>query len=282
MGLHAEVTARLRAAGCVFAEDEADLLLAAVGPNGDAPDGDPDRLEELVRRRVAGEPLEHVVGRVSFCGRDYLVDPGVFVPRARSEHLVACALDHASRQTTGAERPLVVLDLCCGCGALGLALAAGLDPGSVELHAADLDPRATANARRNVDDAAWLVSADVHTGDLFAPLPADLRGRVDVLLVNVPYVPTAELALMPREARDFEPATALDGGVDGLAVLRRVASQASHWLARDGALFTETGQEQAVLAVDVLQQNGLRAGEHHDEDEDGWVSTVVVGVSPRG
>jgi release factor glutamine methyltransferase len=251
-----DVTARLRAAGCVFAEEEARLLLAA------APDL--RELRAMTDRRVAGMPLEHVVGWAEFCGLRICVDPGVFVPRRRTEFLVSLA---AAGWAPGGEAP-VVLDLCCGSGAVGVAVTAGL--GGADLHAADVDPAAVACARRNVVPAG----GKVHAGDLFAALPADLRGRVDILVVNVPYVPTAEIALLPAEARDHEPRVALDGGPDGLDVLRRVAAEAAAWLAPGGRLLTETSERQAAAAAQIVADGGLDAQVTSD-DELG--ATVVIG-----
>jgi release factor glutamine methyltransferase len=193
------VVARLRAAGCVYAEEEAALLLAeAAGP---------EQLAALVSRRIVGEPLEQVLGWAEFCGLRIAVDPGVFVPRRRTEFLVDRAVALAP------DRPVVV-DLCCGSGALGAAVAAAR-PGA-ELHAVDIDPAAVGCARRNVGPAG----GRVHQGDLYTPLPAALRERVDVLLANVPYVPSGEIPLMPAEARLHEARLALDGGADGLDLLR--------------------------------------------------------------
>jgi release factor glutamine methyltransferase len=252
-----DLVERLRAAGCVFAEEEADLLRAQAGTAAE--------LEALAARRVAGEPLEHVLGWAEFHGLRVAVDPGVFVPRRRTEFLVDLA---AARGFPGA----VVLDLCCGCGALGAALATAC-PG-VELVAADVDPAAVRCARRNLEPLGGRVFA----GDLFDPLPPGLRGRVDVLLVNVPYVPTGDIAFMPPEARLHEARVALDGGADGLDVLRRVAAQAGAWLAPGGALLTETGERQAPVAARLLAAAGL-ATEVVADDED--EATVVVAERGR-
>jgi release factor glutamine methyltransferase len=235
-----EIVSSLRAAGCVFAEDEAELLISAART--------PDELAAMVQRRAAGLPLEHVLGWAEFCGLRIVVGPGVFVPRRRTEFLVERATALAPRHG----RPVVV-DLCCGSGAVGAALAAAL--GDVKLHAADIDPAAVRCARRNVAAAG----GRVHEGDLFAALPAALRGRVDVLTANVPYVPSDEVGLLPAEARDHEPRTALDGGADGLDVLRRVASQAAAWLAPGGVLLTEASDRQAPAAEAVLSAAGLSA-----------------------
>jgi release factor glutamine methyltransferase len=252
----AEVVRTLRAAGCVFAEDEARLLLAAART--------PDELAAMVERRAAGLPLEHVVGWAEFCGLRITLDPGVFVPRRRTEFLVA----HAA--ALGGPRP-VVLDLCCGSGAVGAALAAAR--GGVELHAADLDPAAVRCARRNVAAAG----GRVYEGDLFNPLPADLRGRVDLLAANVPYVPSASVGLLPSEARDHEALIALDGGPDGLDVLRRVAAVAAQWLAPGGSLLSETSERQAPRALEVLRAGGLTARVATDDE---LYATVVVGTRP--
>ncbi|MEU6476866.1 putative protein N(5)-glutamine methyltransferase [Streptomyces sp. NPDC047017] len=226
----------LRAAGCVFAEDEAELILAtARGPR---------EVTALVARRATGLPLEQVLGWASFHGLRIAVEPGVFVPRRRTEFLV----DQALAQAPDAS---VVVDLCCGSGAVGAALAAALGP--VELHAADIDPAAVRCARRNIGPRG----GRVHRGDLFEPLPAALRGRVDVLAANVPYVPTGEVAFLPPEARDHEPAVALDGGADGLDVLRRVTARAPDWLAPGGCLLVETGEHQARAALAAFSAAGL-------------------------
>lgn len=254
---HAEITATLRAAGCVFAEDEATLLLETGS----------DDLEGLVARRVAGEPLEVIVGWAEFCGLRIGIDPGVFVPRRRTELLVR----EAARLAPRTAEPVVVLDLCCGSGALGVALAHLL--GGVELYAADVEPAAVRCARRNVG----AVGGQVFEGDLDQPLPASLRGRVQLLVANVPYVPTDAIGLMPPEARLHEPRVTLDGGSDGLEVLRRVASVAPRWLVRGGHLLVETSEGQVPAAVEAFTRAGLLPRVVVDEDPG---ATVVVGTLP--
>jgi release factor glutamine methyltransferase len=259
----ADVVTRLREAGCVFAEDEARLIAAAAGT--------PAELAALVDRRAAGEPLEHVLGWAEFCGRKFAVDPGVFVPRRRTEFLMWQAAARA-REVAGATpggRPVVVIDLCCGSGALGAALAGVLD--QAELHATDIDPAAVRCARRNVAAAG----GRVYLGDLFQPLPAALRGRVDILLANVPYVPTGDIGLLPAEARLHEARLALDGGPDGLDVLRRVAADAADWLAPGGQLLTESSGRQAPQAAAIVAGPGLAA---RVIDSAEWNSAVVTGT----
>jgi release factor glutamine methyltransferase len=190
------------------------------------------------------------------------------VPRQRTALLVeqAVALLRCAPGTP------VVVDLCCGSGAVALAVAAGLGP--VELHAADVDPVAVRCARRNLEPAG----GRVHQGDLYAALPAALRGRVDLLAVNAPYVPSAAVALMPPEARDAEPRTALDGGPDGTVLQRRVAAQARSWLAPGGTLLVETSARQAPRTAAAVRAGGLRADVVRDEERD---ATVVLGTSPE-
>ncbi|MEV7090054.1 putative protein N(5)-glutamine methyltransferase [Streptomyces sp. NPDC093085] len=255
--LPGEVVARLRAAGCVFAEDEARLLVAGART--------PDELAAMVERRAAGLPLEHVLGWAAFHGLRVAVDPGVFVPRRRTEFLV----DRAA--ALAPPRPVVV-DLCCGSGALGAALASVAE--GAELYAADLDPAAVRCARRNLP-----AGARVYQGDLFAPLPAGIRGRVDLLLANVPYVPSEEVGLLPPEARIHEARVALDGGADGLDLVRRVAGEAPGWLAPGGSLLVETGERQAGGAVEAFAAGGLVPSVATSEE---WHATVVIGTRPGG
>lgn len=237
----------------MFAEDEARLLVAEAG-------ADLDLLERLVARREAGEPLEQVVGWAELAGVRVGLRPGVFVPRQRSRLLVDLAVDHL-RAATGGSGPTVVVDLCCGSGALGLAVAHAVP--DVELHAADLDTVACACAADNLRDVGV-----VHRGDLLGALPERLRARVGVLLVNAPYVPSDELALLPREARDHEPALALDGGPDGTALHRRVAEAAPAWVGAGGIVVVETSPAQADATAAGFDAALWSLATVHDDDLD--------------
>ncbi len=270
-------------------------------------------LEGLVVRRVSGEPLETVLGWVEFAGMRLAVGPGVFVPRRRTELLAHTAVrlarattdqtdtaggtphtateqtgttdptppttDHTDttdptrRTTTGrAPRPTtgaVVVEACCGVGPVAAVVARDV-PGA-DVHAVDVDPVATAWAARNLAGRGR-----VWNGDLLDPLPAALRGRVDVLVANAPYVPSAAVVTMPTEARRHEPLVALDGGSDGADVQRRLLAAAPAWVAPGGHVLVETSRRQVPLtraacppgwAVEVL----------HDEDVD---ATVVVARRP--
>jgi len=253
------IVARLRAAGCVFAEDEAELLISSARTQPD--------LTAMVDRRVAGLPLEHVLGWVEFCGLRIAVDETVFVPRRRTGLIVheAVALVGAGQWLA---RTPVIVDLCCGSGAVGVALATAL--GEVALSAVDIDPAAVRCARRNV--AA--TGGQVYEGDLDEPLPDALRGRVDILVANAPYVPSEAIALLPPEARLHEPRVALDGGADGLDVLRRVIGAAPRWLAPGGHLLVETTERQVPLPLDIVARHGLIPRVASSEE---LGATVVVG-----
>lgn len=244
------IVARLRAAGCVFAEDEAALLVEAARSDRE--------LEELVERRVAGEPLEPLLGFAEFGGLRIHVDAGVFVPRRRTELL-------AEQAAALARSGDVVLDLCCGAGAIGAVVAERV-AGAV-VYAADVDAAAVRTARTN------LPAERVFEGDLFAALPESLRGTIAVVAVNAPYVPTAAIPLMPPEARLFEPAVALDGGADGLDLHRRIVAESPPWLAPGGSVVIETSREQSEGTAALFAASGFTARIVEDDERD---ATVVV------
>lgn len=264
---HAVLTARLRAAGCVFAEDEAQLLLAAALA--------PAELEVMITRRVLGVPLEHLLGWAEFCGLRIHVAAAVFVPRRRTEFLVDQAAALIRRSTTPAAGAPVVVDLCCGSGAVGAALLAIFS--TIELYAADIDPVAVDCARRNIAGRGRVLQ-----GDLYEPLPIALRERVDIVVANTPYVPTEAIGMMPPEARLHENRIALDGGGDGLDVQRRVAAASSLWLAPGGHLLVESSARQAQHAAEVFARNGLlpRIVSSVVSSSDELQATVVIGTKP--
>jgi release factor glutamine methyltransferase len=238
----------------VFAEDEARLLIEAAGSRAE--------LAELVRRRASGAPLETILGWAEFYGMRITVEPGVFVPRRRTELLVEQAIARAGTHA-------VIVDLCCGTGAVGLAVLRNVDHG--ELFSVDIDPVAVRCARANVEPAG----GQVLSGDLYEPLPARIRRRVHLLVCNAPYVPTASIGLLPPEARDHEPGIALDGGADGLDIQRAVASRAAEWLRPGGSLLIETSESQAGGTAAAFGAGGLSATVVRSEERD---ATVVIGA----
>jgi release factor glutamine methyltransferase len=215
-------------AGFVAAAEEADELLARAA-------GDQQLLDALVARRLTGEPLAWITGSVSFCGLEIGVDPGVYVPRWQSEPLALRAVERLPADGAA-------IDVCTGAGAIARTLMARR-PGA-RVVASDVDERAVACARRN--------GVDAHRGDLLAPLPHALEGRVDVIVGVVPYVPTRDLPLLQRDTLTFESTLSYDGGEDGTALLRRIAADSPRFLRRGGALLLELGGEQAGALRDDL------------------------------
>jgi release factor glutamine methyltransferase len=222
----------LSRAGFIAPEDEAAELLARAA-------GDAGLLDSLVARRLTGEPLAWITGRVSFCGLEIHVDPGVYVPRWLSEPLARRAVERLPGSGTA-------IDLCTGAGAIARTLMSHRPAARVV--ASDIDDRAVACAATN--------GVEVHLGDLFAPLPRTLEGSVDVVVGVVPYVPTPALPYLQRDTFAFESPLAYDGGRDGTEILRRVLSEAPRFLRRDGALLLELGGEQPGLLGDDLARLG--------------------------
>lgn len=246
------LVARLRAAGCVFAEDEAAALSAA------APDV--PWLERMVERRIAGEPLEVILGYAEFAGLRIPVVAGVFVPRRRTELVARLAAEAAPHSAT-------VVDLCCGTGAIAAAIAHARP--DLAVWAADSDPAAVALASATL--AAYGATALV--SDMDSALPGALAGAVAVVAACPPYVPSAELDHMPPEARDHEPRAALDGGEDGTALQQRVFEAATRLLAPEGVCVVETSEHLATASLAAAARAGLRATLERDDALD---AVVVV------
>jgi release factor glutamine methyltransferase len=245
------VILRLTAAGCVAADEEAHELLAA------APGG--DTLEQWVRRRERGEPLAWITGTMRFCGRVLHVDPGVYVPRFQSEELARRAASLLPARGRAC-------DQCTGAGAIAAHLAAAAPPATVV--GIDIDPRAVACARRN--GVLALV------GDLDPPL----RPRsFDLVTAVAPYVPTESLRLLPTDVRRYEPRRALDGGRDGLDLVRRIVASASQLLQPGGWLLTEVGGEQDQALGPTLAAHGFRPAAPW-LDEDGDLRGLAAQLSP--
>jgi release factor glutamine methyltransferase len=237
---------RLRAVGCVYAEDEATVLAQATP--------DPQRLEQLIRRREAGQPLEQVVGWVDFGGLRLAVGPGVFVPRQRSLLLARICTRLARAQ----EAP-VLLEACAGAAPIASTVARAV-PG-LETHASDIDLNAVRYARRNLT-----LDARVHHGHLLDATPAALRRRVTLLVAVPPYVPLAAAALLPREAREHEPARALFGGHDGLDHVRELINTARPWLAPHARILVELHSGQYQAAAAHAQYTGCSTRRHDSSD----------------
>ncbi len=219
-------------------------------------------LNRMIEARTNGVPLEQILGWAEFRGLRVEITPGIFVPRYKTEFLVEQAISLC-------ESDSAVLDLCCGSGAIGLAIISN-NP-AIQLLASDIDPLAVSCAARNLAP----FGVEVFEGDLFEPISEKWKGRINVLVANAPYVPTEAIEVMPRESRLYEPHISLDGGYDGLEVHRRIAMAAPDWLTTGGHLLIETGENQGSKAAKIFSQNGLTSRIVHSEELD---ATVVIGT----
>src|SRR5699024_2337332 len=273
------LTEALRDAGCVFAEEEAAILLeAALQGDTVSEDSGQSRLKALAVRRISGEPLEHIVGWVDFAGLRLNVRPGVFVPRQRTRLLAF----HSARTVSavsdrrGAGRPAPVLvEGFCGARPVGSFVVVPV-PG-VRICVGDAQDEAVEAAVANVHQAAGASPAagttvDGHRLNCLRGLPEELRRGVDVIAAVPPYVPDTAADFLPREAVDCEPSSALFGGPDGLDLVRRLIDESVDWLRPEGTLLIELGREQAPTALAHAAGRGLAGQGRLGEDE----QTVVV------
>lgn len=237
------VITTLAEAGCIAPHEEADELILAAA-------GDPDLLDHLVSRRVGGEPIAWLTGRVTFCGIELSVAPGVYVPRPQTEPLARWAVRYLPPRGMAA-------DLCTGTGAVAAVLGAAVP--TARVLATELDGRAAQCARRN--------GVEVLEGFLDEPLPHACEHRIDVLTAVVPYVPTGSLRLLPRDVQAFEPRLALDGGRDGMDLLSEVARRSTRWLKAGGRLLLELGGDQAEPTGRLLSELGFEAMEIMADEE---------------
>ena len=239
------LAALLARAGFIAAREEAEELVVAA-------DGDDVLLDSLVERRLTGEPLAWITGSILFCGVQIRVDPGVYVPRWQSEELARRAVERLPASG-------VAIDLCTGSGAIAKTML--LSRPGARVVGSDIDERAVACATAN--------GVEVYLGDLLAPLPRALEGRVDVVVAVVPYVPAPELPLLQRDTFAFESTVSYDGGGDGTDILRRVLADSPRFLRRDGALLLELGGNQGDILRDDLARLGyVDVGVLVDEDGD--------------
>ncbi|GAB3311636.1 class I SAM-dependent methyltransferase [Epidermidibacterium keratini] len=250
-----DLVARLRAAGCVFAEDEARILLAE--------QYDAAALERAVARRVDGEPLEHIVGWVDFGSCRLAVGPGVFIPRQRSLFLASQAIS-----SLAAEPNEIFVEAYAGVAPIAATVSRAV-PG-VRVHAVERAEAATQYAAVN------LPNGQVHVGDCLRPLPAYLRGRVAVIAAVPPYVPDDALDSMPAEAREHEPRETHRGGADGLDDVRRLVGEARDWLRPGGVVLVELHRDQVPVAISHASNLGYEASAPIGDDGQTAVLTAVA------
>lgn len=244
----------LRAAGSVFAEEEAALLVSEADSS--------HALTAMIEKRTDGVPIEQILGWAEFHGLRVAVEPEIFIPRYRTEFLADQAISLCSADS-------LVVDLCCGSGAIGLSIISAVP--TVRLIASDIDPVAVRCARKNLS----AFDATVLESDLFDTFPDEVRGKIDVLVANAPYVPSDEIEMMPRDSRLFEPRISLDGGENGLEIHRQIAAEAASWLASGGHLLIEISERQAQQAEEIMLTNGLIPRVVTSDEFD---VTVVIGT----
>jgi release factor glutamine methyltransferase len=223
-----------------------ELLLGATVSDAEAAE-----FADLVERRRGGEPLQYIEGRIPFGPIEVSVDRRVLIPRPETEQLFEVAAGAVTE-------PRVIVDLCTGSGNLAIALKHEF-PDAV-VYATDCSEDAVAVARANA--AAAGLDVTVLHGDLFEPLPPHLRGRVDLLVANPPYVSEAELAGLPAEVRAHEPHTALIAGPTGDEVVARIAGEVAEWLCPDGVVVCEISEFRGAAAAELFA--ALGGGVRHD------------------
>lgn len=233
------------------------------------------RLDAMVARRCQGEPIQYVLGAWGFRGLDLLVDRRVLIPRPETELVVEVAL----ALVAGRSRPLVVADLGTGSGAIALSLAAELPVTGVEVWATDVSGDALDVARANLAGIGRPgANVRVAQGSWYEALPADLRGRLDLVVANPPYVATTDE--LGDEVRAWEPLGALLAGPEGLDDLRRIVAAAPEWLAPGAALVLEIGATQGTAVAALAEAAGLVGIEvHHDL---AGHDRIVVACRPGG
>lgn len=261
---HASLVIRSRSAGCVFAEEEASILLERANGNSIL-------LDRLVKAREDGAPLEPLVGWVDFAGLRLSVGPDVFVPRQRTLHLLNITLQELRRGSSTRRRTFV--EAFAGVAPLAAAVSATL-PG-IRVIACECDSSALHHAAINLAEQGTVCASDVLNG-----LPSADRQGIDVIAAVPPYVPDGELGLLPREAREYEPLAALQGGVDGLRWVRAVISEAREWIAPAGLLVIELSERQLEPATQYGRALGW-VPEQTEQDDDSLTSVLALRADPH-
>jgi release factor glutamine methyltransferase len=226
------------------------------------------RFDELIRRRAGGEPMAHILGYMEFRDLRFSVRPGTFVPRQSSEFTVV----QATRRLRGRRRTVMV-DLATGIGPIATSVAHEVSRARV--HGTDISAQAVRQARANAAELG-VRNVTFHTGDLFAPVPRELRGRVDVVTSHAPYVPRDDVGDLPLEVRGFEPEhTLTDYSELGLELMTRAATEGRDWLRPGGWLLLEVSPDRVRPVRSVMREAGYR----DIRSTRGWpdVTRVLVG-----
>ena len=259
LGVLGQATAALEAAGIGTARQDAEWLLASVlglerfalylDPRRELSPGDAARYRALVARRTAREPLQYLLGFEDFHGLRLAVTPDVLIPRPETEGLVEWAVEILRDQPAP-----IAADIGTGSGAIACALARSLP--KLRVLAVERCAPALAVAALNVRKLELSRRVKLVPGDLLEPL-GPLRGRLDLVISNPPYIPSAIVGSLPHEVSGFEPRQALDGGADGMTVLRRIITGAPLVLRPRGCLMMEIGEDQAGPLASLMAAEGF-------------------------
>jgi release factor glutamine methyltransferase len=252
--------------GKVLAADRVRLLLEAQRPLSDA---ELAEYRELIRRRRAHEPVAYILGQREFYGHSFRVDRRVLVPRPDSETLVEAALE----RTKGRSMYGRAVDLCTGSGCIAISFAKARPTWRVT--ATDISEDAAALAWENATRLGAVFGLGIVTGDLFAPVGEQ---RFELVTSNPPYIPSADIAALDADVRDFEPRLALDGGADGLALVSRIVKEAPARLESGGILALEVQFDQAERVEALFTREGFTHTLRHRDY--GGHERVVSGVRP--
>lgn len=228
-----------------------------------------ETIRALFKRRRGFEPVAYLRGFREFYGRTFRVDRRVLVPRPDTETLVEVALERLRNRDLGAR----IVDLCTGSGCVAITLK--LERPTMTVDATDLSPDAIAVARDNAQRLGAVWNVRFAAGDLFAPLGAP-RKIFDLVVANPPYIATDEIATLQPDIKDHEPRLALDGGADGLDIVRRIVKEAPRWLRPGGALAMEIGAGQAPLVEQIFVEGGF--GDVRRTQDYGGHDRVVSGT----
>jgi release factor glutamine methyltransferase len=273
-------TATLRALWALTAGSAVSAELAVEQPLAELDEAALARLDALLARRLAGEPLAHLTGRQHFMGMELLAGPEALIPRRETEILANAALGKL-RQLIVEQggRPATVIDVCTGCGNLALALACH-EPRSRVL-ASDLSPEAIELAGRNVEHLGLAGRVELRCGDFLEPLNEEaIRGHVDLLVCNPPYISSGKLKGMPEEIIAREPSLAFDGGPFGIRILQRLMREAPVYLRPGGWLAFEVGLGQGSAALQWLGKMTEFDQTEHALDAEGQVRAVLARRAP--
>jgi len=213
-----------------------------------------DRFRDLVRRRGAGEPLQTLIGATEFYSRSFKVEPGVFIPRPETELLVERCASLLTGGTSSIIAPLA-LEIGCGSGIIGISLAAEIP--RLRVWASDVNPAAVALTRINARRLGVAPRVEAVEGRFFASFPGHLRGGIHLLVSNPPYVASDVIPTLAREVAEHDPASALDGGVDGLDAYRGLAAHAPDWMTAGGVLGLEIGHDQGETVPKIFHAAGF-------------------------